>query len=95
MRVWDVHLRLTCDRFALGGYAIPMKVNPVRNCTLVIRSQAEFSAATQTVIMRCILELPATGQRRGFSDVDALLTALRAELTDMQRKIVPPELKEE
>ncbi len=68
-----------------------MKINPVVNCTLIIRSQVEYSAATQTVVLRCLLEKTATGQRHGFTDVDTLLTALRAELMEMQNQIIPPD----
>ncbi|MEZ4868833.1 MAG: hypothetical protein R3C14_46340 [Caldilineaceae bacterium] len=68
-----------------------MKVNPVINCTLIIRSQAEYSAATQTVVLRCVLEMPATGQRHGFTEVEALLITLRAQLTDLQSQIIPPD----
>lgn len=68
-----------------------MKVNPVVNCTLIIRSQAEYSAATQRVVLRCLLEKSATGQRCGFTDIDALLLALRAELMELQAQIIPPD----
>jgi hypothetical protein len=68
-----------------------MKVNPVVNCTLIIRSQAEYSAATQRVVLRCLLEKSATGQRCGFTNVDALLLALRAELMELQAQIIPPD----
>lgn len=71
-----------------------MKVNPVLNYTLIIRSQVEYSAATQCAVLRCILETPATGQRRGFSDMDALLTVLRAELLALQNQLIPPEQEE-
>lgn len=67
-----------------------MKVSPVLNYTLIIRSQVEYSAATQRAVLRCILETPTTGQRRGFSDVEALLTALRAELIELQNQMIPP-----
>lgn len=75
------------------GYLKSMKSNSVVNCTLIIRSQAEYSAATQTVVLRCMLEKPATGQRQGFTDVDALLTALRVELIELQTQIIPPDLQ--
>ncbi|MCL4861259.1 MAG: hypothetical protein KJZ93_17720 [Caldilineaceae bacterium] len=68
-----------------------MKTNPVANCTLIIRSQVEYSAATQTVVLRCLLEKVATGQRRGFIDIDDLLVALRAELMELQNQILPPD----
>ena len=32
-------LHLACDLFAFAAYAVPMKVNPVLNYTLIIRSQ--------------------------------------------------------
>lgn len=66
-----------------------MNANPVIYCTLIIRSQSEYSVSTQTVITRCIVETPATGQRRGFTDIEALLAALRVELLEMQNKIIP------
>lgn len=65
-----------------------MNMNAVGNCTHIIRSQIEYSASTQTVTMRCILETLATGERRGFSDMDELMIALRTELIDIQTQIV-------
>lgn len=65
-----------------------MKANPVVYCNLIIRSQLEYSATTQAVIVRCMLESPATGQRQGFTDVEALLAALRTELMAMQSQII-------
>lgn len=44
---------------------------------------------TQTVVLRCLLEKPMTGQRCGFTEVDALLTALRADLMALQGQITP------
>lgn len=67
-----------------------MNSNPVAHRTLIIRCQAEYSAVTQAVIFRCILETPSTGQRQGFTDLDALLTALWTELTEFQKGIIPP-----
>jgi hypothetical protein len=80
-------------RLAFGGYAGNMNINPVITCTLIIRSQVEYSIAAQEVIVRCILEKSATGQRRGFTDVEVLLTALRAELLALQNQMIPPEEK--
>jgi hypothetical protein len=68
-----------------------MNSNPVVNCTLIIRSQAEYSTATQAVVLRCLLEKVATSQRRGFTDIDDLLVALRAELIELQSQILPPD----
>lgn len=68
-----------------------MNIQPVANCTLIIRSQVEYSATTQTVVLRCLLEKSTTGQRRGFTEVEALLAALRAELMELQHQIVPPD----
>lgn len=51
-------LRSTCDLLAFAAYAVPMKVNPVLNYTLIIRSQVEYSTATQSVVLPCILETP-------------------------------------
>lgn len=67
-----------------------MKINPVAYYTLIIRSQAEYSAGTQSVIFRCLLESPSTNQRQGFTDLEALLTALCAELTEFQSRLIPP-----
>ena len=64
-----------------------MDVYPVSNCTHIIRIQMEFSLTTQRFVLRCILETPATGERRGFTDMDALTAALYAELTDMQDRM--------
>ena len=72
-----------------------MKANSVVYCNLIIRSQLEYSAATQAVIVRCMLEMPSTGQRQGFTDVEALLDALRVELTAMQNQIISPGQKKE
>ena len=68
-----------------------MKSNPVVSCNFIIRSQLEYSAASQTVVVRCILETAATGERRGFTDVDALLDAVRVALMEMHNKIIPIE----
>ncbi len=62
----------------------PTKMNPVGNYSLVIRVQAEYSPATQTVTLRCMLETPATGQHRGFTDLDALLAAIQAHVLALQ-----------
>jgi len=40
--------------------------------------------------LRCILETPATSQRRGFSDAETLLTALCAELIGLQNQMTTP-----
>jgi hypothetical protein len=66
-----------------------MKANSTRYRNFIIRSQVEYSAATQAVTFRCILETPSTGQRHGFTDLEALLTTLRAELTAFQNQIIP------
>lgn len=63
--------------------------NPVINCTFIIRSQAEYSSAAQAMSVRCILEMPATGQHRGFTDVETLLNNLRAELAEIHNQIIP------
>jgi hypothetical protein len=85
------HLRSICDSFALAGYAAPMpvptKLNPVGNYSLVIRVQAEYSPATQMVTLRCMLETPATGEHRGFTDLDALLAAIEASVLALQDEL--------
>ena len=68
-----------------------MHTNQRPTCTFILRSQAEYSAIAQAVTLRCILESPSTGQRCGFTDVEALLVVLRAELIELQRQIIPPE----
>ena len=89
-----LRLRLVCVWFALGGYAASMTDNSVINCLFIVRSQAEYSPATQTMSVRCILEMPTTGQHHGFTDVEALLSSLRVELMAMHNQIIP-EQKEE
>lgn len=74
---------------AFAQYAKGMKANSTLYRNLIIRSQVEYNASTQTVIFRCILETPSLGQRQGFTDLEALLTALRTELTEFQSQIIP------
>ncbi len=71
-------------------YHANMKPNPVIYRTLIVRNQIEYSEATQTVITRCVLEIPSTGQHQGFTDVEAMLAALGAELRLIQNQIIPP-----
>jgi len=68
-----------------------MNANPVARCNHIIYSQIEYNTTTQVVVVRCILESLTTGQRHGFTDVDALLEALRKELMEMQTQIVMPD----
>lgn len=75
----------------MDGYTAFMTTNPTINCTFIIRSQAEYSPASQTLSVRLMLEMPATGQHRGFVDLEALLTALRIELVETHRQIIPSE----
>lgn len=63
-----------------------MKLNSVRHCSFLIRTQVEYSAVTGKVTLRCLLEIPAMGQRRGFTDVETLLASLRAELSELQKQ---------
>jgi hypothetical protein len=67
-----------------------MKANPVMHCTLIIRSQVEYSITAQELIPRYMVAMPANGQHRGFTDIDALLAAVRAELLAMQSQMMPP-----
>lgn len=83
-------LRLVCVLFAFAHYHVSMNSNRVVNCMFVLRSEAEYSVATQRVILRCVLEVPATGQRQGYTEVEALLTALRTELLTIQAQMIPP-----
>lgn len=72
-----------------------MESNPVTFSTLIIRNQVEYSALAQAAILRCTLEIPATGQRWGFTDVDDLLAALRAELLTVQHQMIPSDQQKE
>lgn len=74
---------MTDDLFALPHYAAFMSVNPVRNYTFIIRSQAEYSELSQSMSVRHILEIPTTGKHLGFVDAEALLATLRKELTKL------------
>ena len=65
----------------------PKTINPIGHCTLVLRVQAEYSVAAQTVTLRCRLETPSTGQHRGFSDIHALLAAIEADLLAIQNRL--------
>lgn len=71
-----------------------MRINPVSNCILIIRSQAEYSPATETLSVRFVLEVPAKGQHYGFVDVEALLKALKIELVETHQQIIPADHKE-
>lgn len=66
----------------------PKMIQPVSNCTLVLRVQAEYSVAAQATTLRCRLETPATGEHRGFSDLHALLAAIETDLLAMQQLLV-------
>jgi len=66
-----------------------MKANPVMHCTLIIRGQIEYSLAAQEMILRYMVATPANGQRHGFTDIDALLAAVRSELLDIQNQMLP------
>lgn len=68
-----------------------MKANPIIYCNLIIHSQIEYSMTAQAVILRAVLEMPTTGQRQGFTDVEALLAAIRAELMEIQHQMIPSE----
>ena len=81
-------------RLAQDNYATSMKANRVIYSNHIIRSQIEYSTETQTVVVRCILEIPATGQRRGFTSLEALITALQNELLELQSQIMPDESKD-
>ena len=65
----------------------PETINPVGHYTLVLRVQAEYSIAAQTVTLRCRLETPATGQHRGFTELPALLAAIEADLLAIQNHL--------
>lgn len=65
-----------------------MYVNLVSNCTHIIRNQVEYNEGTQEMTLHSILEIPATGERLGFTTIDALMDALHTEFTNMQTQIV-------
>lgn len=63
-----------------------MSSNELRNRTYILRSQVEYNTETRTAALRCILEIPATGERYGFASMDGLLAALRSHLSEIQEK---------
>lgn len=69
-----------------------MKLNSVRNCTFLIRAQVEYCTVTGKVSLRCMLEIPAVGQRRGFTDAETLLASLRSELSKLQEQVEASDL---
>ena len=77
------------DLLALDLYDAAMKPNPVIHHTFIVRNQIEYSVASQAVILRSVLEIPSTGQHQGFTEIEALLAALGAELRKMQSQIIP------
>ena len=50
----------------------------------VIRVWHEEAVENGEIVLRCLLERPDTGQRSGFTNTEALLEALHAELTTDQ-----------
>ena len=70
------------------GMSFLNTINPVGHYTLVLRVQAEYNVAAQTVTLRCRLETPTTGQHRGFADLHALLAAIEADLLAMQQRLI-------
>lgn len=71
-----------------------MPINPT-NHALIIRIQAEYSAAAQIMSIRYILEIPSSGEHRGFAEVGDLISALQIELTKIASPIVASEQNEE
>ena len=57
--------------------------------------QAEHSTISQTMSIRYVLEIPSSGERRGFAELEALISALRIELTKINEPIVALEQEEE
>ncbi|MCX6049018.1 MAG: hypothetical protein NT075_28285, partial [Chloroflexi bacterium] len=72
-------------------YTAGMNPNPVKYGTLIIRSQVEYSVRTQETIWRYMMTMPATGQQRGFTDLDTLLAAVCTELLALQHQVTPPD----
>ena len=70
-----------------------MPINPTHH-SLIVRMQAEYSAAFQATRIRYVLEVPASGEHRGFAEVEDLMSALRIEMTKIDNPIVAPEQKE-
>ncbi len=64
-----------------------MNVNPMVARTFIIRSQTEYADATQTIVTRYILGTADAGKRSGFTDIESLLEALRAELLHIRREV--------
>ena len=66
-----------------------MSKTPLINGIFIIRTQAEYSPITKSMSVRCVLEMPMTGQHLMFVDVETLLTALSAEITEIHQQIIP------
>jgi hypothetical protein len=71
-----------------------MLVNP-SNQSIIVRVQAEYRAASQAMSVRYLLEIPSSGEHRGFADVEDLISALRIELRKSSEPIVASQRKEE
>ena len=66
-----------------------MSNTPLINGIFIIRTQAEYSPITKIVSVRTILEMPMTGQQIMCVDVETLVSALEAEISQTHKKITP------
>jgi hypothetical protein len=66
-----------------------MSDTPLINGIFIIRTQAEYSPVTKMVSLRAILEMPMSGQQIMCVDVETLLSALKAEISETHQQIIP------
>ena len=57
---------------------------PLFTYVYVVRCWQEHTPPGHEIVMRYALDIPATGQRRGFTSIEALLDTLSLELTNVQ-----------
>lgn len=87
-------LRLACVLFAPDGYTALMPINPTTHA-LIVKIQTEYNAASREISVRYVLEIPSSGEHRGFVDIKALMSALGIELAKIATPIVTSDPKEE
>ena len=75
--------RKTAKRQWFAKRDTPAKKVHVPFCTrvYVVRCWQEHTTPDHEVVMRYALDIPTTGQRRGFTSTEALLDTLSTELT--------------
>lgn len=70
--------------FTERAYPAPKIRVPLFTHVYVVRSWQERTTQGREIVMRYALDIPATGQRRGFTESEALLDTLSTELTRAQ-----------